>query len=118
MLSLQEFILGDFNRLKQVFINLIKNSVESFDKDEKIVDVKIMDKNKYISVLISDNGCGMQKDELKQVGTMFYSTKDNGTGIGVSFSKDIIEKHHGKITYYSKYGKGTQVEVLLPKINI
>lgn len=109
------FIDGDYNRLKQVLINIIKNSIEARKSKEKLkIEIKeeVVDDN--INIIISDNGVGMTKDELDKLGTIFYTTKTKGTGIGVSLSKDIIEKHNGKIFYESKKEKGTTVLIAIP----
>ena len=63
---------------------------------------------------ISDNGIGMDKSTKDKIGTAFYTTKSNGTGLGVCFSKEIIEKHKGTMKYISKKGYGTTVKITLP----
>lgn len=107
------YINGDYNRLKQVLINVIKNAKEAIG-DNGIVDLKAKTfKNKYI-ITIKDNGVGMDKETSKKIGTAFYTTKKNGTGLGVCFSKEIIEKHGGTMEYISKEKKGTTVKITLP----
>ena len=56
----------------------------------------------------------MNKETLKRIGEPFYTTKKNGTGLGVKLSKEIVELHNGKIIYESKLGKGTMVKIFLP----
>ncbi len=107
------YIKGDYNRLKQVFINVIKNAKEAIEDEGKVeLNTKIF-KNKYI-ITISDTGIGMDKETSKKIGTAFYTTKKNGTGLGVCFSKEIIEKHGGTMEYFSKPEKGTTVKIILP----
>ena len=65
-------------------------------------------------ITIKDNGVGMDKETSKKIGTAFYTTKKNGTGLGVCFSREIVEKHNGTIEYFSKQGKGTMVKIILP----
>ena len=96
------YISADYNRLKQVFINIFKNSIEA--KDNKA----------YIS--ISDNGVGIENENLDKMGQMFFTTKEKGTGLGVSLSKEIITLHGGNIKYESKKDKGTIVTVTLPVV--
>ena len=111
------YIDGDYDRLKQVFINLIKNSVEAISKD-KIGIIKLkMSVNKNVIISIEDNGCGMSKDTIKKVGSAFYTTKEKGTGLGVKLSTEIIEQHDGKIKYKSKENEGTIVTISLPLYN-
>jgi signal transduction histidine kinase len=108
------FIDGDYDRLKQVFINLIKNSVEAIDKD-KIGIIKLkMVVNKKVFITLTDNGCGMSKDTIENIGNAFYTTKEKGTGLGVKLSSEIIEQHDGKIKYKSKLNQGTTVKIELP----
>ena len=107
------YIKGDYNRLKQVLINVIKNAKEAIDNNG-LVELKAKAfKNKYI-ITIKDNGVGMDKETSNKIGTAFYTTKKNGTGLGVCFSKEIIEKHDGTMEYISKQGKGTMVKITLP----
>lgn len=106
-------INGDYNRLKQVLINLVKNAKESIkDTGMVILEGKVINKNYVINV--RDNGCGMDDETGKKIGTAFYTTKKNGTGLGVCLSKEIIERHEGSITYFSKQSKGTTVRITLP----
>ena len=115
LLNDEVYIDGDYNRLKQVFVNVLKNALESKSDKKKLkisVDVKTS-KNRVI-INVSDNGKGMSLDELNNIGKMFYTTKNNGTGLGISLSKEIIELHNGSIKYTSLLGKGTSVEILLP----
>lgn len=108
------FINGDYDRLKQVFINLVKNSVESIDSS-KIGVIKLkMTVNKKVVITLTDNGKGMDKNTLQKIGTAFYTTKDKGTGLGVKLSMEIIELHNGKIKYSSKLNEGTIVRIELP----
>lgn len=111
------FIEGDYNRLKQVFINLIKNSIEAMDGVGKIDIITHILKG-YYYIEISDNGKGMDEDELNKIKEMFFTTKSNGSGLGVSLSDEIIRAHDGKLDYYSKLGKGTRVVVKLPIVVI
>lgn len=107
-------IYGDYNRLKQVFINILKNSIESISSSGVIKIVLKDSKNKYI-LSISDNGCGMSKDVLDNLGKIFFTTKEKGTGIGVLLCKEIINEHGGNIKYNSKEGIGTVVTIVFDK---
>ena len=108
------FILGDYERLKQVLINMIKNSIEAIDKDG-IICIKLIDKRKNIIIEVIDNGCGMSKEVLSHIHEIFYTTKAKGSGIGVALSNEIIELHGGNIKYDSKVGVGTKVIINIPK---
>jgi len=113
------FINGDYNRLKQVLINIIKNSIEALEgiNDSKInVNYDIYNNNLLIS--IRDNGIGMTEEIKSKIFDAFYTTKKCGTGLGVSLSKEIIEGHNGKIEYISRENKGTIVKITLPLTNL
>ena len=107
------YVWGDFNRLKQVFVNIIKNSIESITSSGIIsIKVKVVDKQVIIS--IEDNGEGMTEEELSNIKEMFYSTKKNGTGLGVALSNEIVVAHNGELNYSSVKDKGTICTVSLP----
>lgn len=104
------YIMGDYDKLKQVFINLIKNSIEAIEENGRIEVISYSKNNNYY-VIINDNGCGIDEDILKKIGESGVTTKVEGNGIGVSFSKQIIKQHSGEIKYESMMGKGTKVVV-------
>jgi len=106
----------DYNRIKQVLVNILKNSSEAYDdkKDKMIIKINTKKRNNYFELIIEDNGIGMDKETLNQVTDLFYTTKTHGTGLGTSLSKEIIDLHHGKIKYDSILGLGTKVTIDLP----
>lgn len=108
------YIDGDYNRLNQVFINIIKNSIESLNKEENRISIKTDVINGEFIVLISDNGIGMDEDTLKNISEPFFTTKKNGTGLGISLSKEILKAHGATINYKSIKSKGTSVIVKIP----
>ena len=113
------YIEADYNRLKQVFINLLKNAVEAKDnnKKDKKIEISLESDSESMKVIIEDNGVGMDKDTLANISKMFFTTKKRGSGLGVSLSKEIIEQHNGTIVYNSVKGEGTRVIVTLPKVD-
>ena len=106
----------DYNRLKQVLVNLLKNSIEAKDNHKKnnYVSIDTIRKNDEIITRIKDNGIGMDTKSLEKVDEMFYTTKEKGTGLGVALSKEIISQHGGDIKYSSVKGKYTIVDIILP----
>ena len=107
------YINGDYNRLSQVFINILKNSIEAIDKKGKIdIISKIVENDLEISIL--DNGIGISKDIINKIKEPFYTTKSKGSGLGVSLIYEIIEAHKGSVIYKSEYNKGTKVIIKLP----
>ena len=109
------FINGDYNRLNQVLMNIIKNSIEAIPNDSN-GEIKVytkIKKNKYI-LFIEDNGEGMTKETLLKMKEPFFTTKKRGSGLGVSLIYEIVEAHGGKIEYETEYGKGTKVKLEFP----
>lgn len=109
------YMMLDYNRMKQVLVNIFKNSIEARDKKKKDMYISIeveSDKN-YVYIKIKDNGIGMDKKTLARVDEMFYTTKEKGTGLGVALSKEIIELHEGSIKYNSVKDKYTIVTIKL-----
>ena len=107
------YVMGDYGRLKQVFVNLIKNSLEAMSGRGKIL-IKAQVFDKYYCIEVIDNGSGMDKETLSHMKEMFFTTKVKGTGLGVSLSNEIIKAHEGTLNYFSELGKGTKVVVKLP----
>ena len=103
---------ADYNRIKQVLINVIKNSIEASYNNSSI-DITCF-KDKSLNILVKDYGIGMDNNAINNLFTPFNTTKEKGTGLGVCLSKEIIEAHKGKITYSSKLNKGTLVKIVLP----
>ena len=107
------FINGDYNRLSQVLINLIKNSIESISDNGLITFTSKISNHKY-NLVICDNGCGMTEDVLDKIKDPFFTTKKRGSGLGVALIYEIIEAHNGSINYESEYNVGTKVTITLP----
>jgi signal transduction histidine kinase len=109
------YINGDYNRLNQVLLNILKNSIEAVDKNKKSY-IKIYTEltKKTIKIFIEDNGIGISEENLKRISEPFFTTKQNGTGLGVLLSKEIIKAHGGNIEYESEERVGTRVTITLP----
>ena len=107
------YIEADYDRLKQVIINLIKNGIEAIDGKGKIT-IFCQEEIENVNIVIEDNGKGMTKEELENMGSMFYSTKKHGSGLGVSLSNEIIKAHNGTLKYNSTLNKGTTATIRLP----
>jgi two-component system sporulation sensor kinase A len=107
-------LYGDENQLKQVFINFIKNAIESMPSGGKITIEVNSDNDQEMIIRLADQGCGIPKEVLSKLGQPFYTTKENGTGLGFMVSKKIIENHSGKINVESEVHVGTIIEITLP----
>ena len=106
-------IYGDPDRLRQIFINFIKNSIDAIKEKGTIIFRVEKDEENYI-IKIIDDGIGIKKEELEFVFNPFFTTKPDGSGLGLALSKRIIEAHGGKIKIFSQYKKGTTIMILLP----
>lgn len=105
------FLEADYDRLKQIMINLIKNSYEA---NARKIAINIKEENDHIYVEVCDDGDGISSENMKKIGTIFYTTKPNGTGIGVNMSREIMKLHNGSLKYYSEKGKGTRAVLEFP----
>ncbi|HFJ9451253.1 PAS domain-containing sensor histidine kinase [Bacillus tropicus] len=104
------------NQLKQVFINILQNSIEAMPDGGRIsIHIKEIGKDGII-ISVIDKGIGIPEERIKRLGEPFYSTKEKGTGIGLMLSYKIIESHQGKISIMSEVGVGTTVTIYLPKV--
>ncbi|WP_242301210.1 ATP-binding protein [Bacillus cereus group sp. BfR-BA-01423] len=104
------------NQLKQVFINILQNSIEAMPDGGRIsIHIKEIGKDGII-ISVIDKGIGIPEERIKRLGEPFYSTKEKGTGIGLMLSYKIIESHQGNISIMSEVGVGTTVTIYLPKI--
>jgi len=102
------------NQLKQLFINLIKNSIEASKNGGTIwISLKQIE-DKQISITVKDNGSGISKERLEKIGEPFYSSKEKGTGLGLTVSYKIVQSHKGTIHFDSEIDMGTTVDITLP----
>lgn len=106
---------GDYEKLKQVFLNVLKNSYEAKDKNILLINIKIEELKDYYKIIITDNGCGISKSNLNNIYDDYYTTKSYGTGLGIPYIKKIISMHSGNVSYKSIEGKGTTVIIKLKK---
>ncbi|WP_442601892.1 ATP-binding protein [Paenibacillus sp. KN14-4R] len=101
------------NQLKQVFMNVIKNAMESMPSGGLLTIIMKMSKGS-LRIFIIDQGVGIAPEEMRRVGEPFFTTKETGTGLGLMVCAKIIEYHGGKLEIRSKLNKGTTVEIVLP----
>ena len=113
-------IKGDEEQLYRVFLNLIKNSIEAIQekkqKDHNLqgkISVEIVRNNEYIVIKMLDNGSGF--NDIKNITKPYYTTKKDGTGLGLPIVSKIINEHNGDINFL-KNPKGAQIEISLPSI--
>ncbi|WP_227937799.1 ATP-binding protein [Alkalihalobacillus deserti] len=105
------------NQLKQVFVNILKNAIESMVNGGQILVRIKKEGDSHIIVRFVDQGMGIDKERIERLGEPFYSTKEKGTGLGLMISYRIIEHHNGRIKISSEKNQGTTVDVILPVKN-
>jgi len=96
-----------------VLLNLLLNAVQAIE-GPGTVRVEIGSRDGCASVVVSDTGRGIPAQNLSNIFRPFYTTKGNGTGLGLSLARRIVEEHHGRIEVSSEVGKGSKFEVVLP----
>jgi len=101
------------NQLKQLFINIVKNAIEA-SKAEDVVLISLHSSDNHVTVRVKDQGCGIPKEFMERIGEPFYSSKEKGTGLGMTVSFKIVQSHNGTIQFQSEPDKGTEVIVQLP----
>jgi signal transduction histidine kinase len=111
-------IHADPNLLEQTVINLLLNAKDAvLGIKEGRVEMSAEEENHRMIIKITDNGKGMSPEVLDRIFVPFYSTKPNGSGIGLSLSKQIMLMHKGNINVASKPEKGTVFELAFPKVS-
>ena len=111
-------LLGDEDKLTQVFLNIIKNCIESMN-GKGMINIKTRidyqaGNRKVVSIEIKDNGSGIKEENIDKIFTPFFTTKPKGTGLGLTISHKIILEHKGSIKVESKVEKGTKFLINLP----
>ncbi len=117
-------IKADNEQISRVFINLIKNSIESLNEKYqknnefyKKINIEIYQINDYIEILIIDNGTGFNTTNLSEISKPYFTTKKNGSGLGLSIVVKIINDHNGTIEFLN-YKEGAKIKITFPKINV
>lgn len=102
------------NQLKQLFINVIKNAIEASSAGNTVEILLQKSESDRVIISVKDNGEGISDELLERLGEPFYSSKEKGTGLGLTVSFKIVESHHGTIHFDSEKGMGTNVVIDLP----
>jgi signal transduction histidine kinase len=105
----------DSDQLKQAFINIIFNAVQSIEGQGKIY-ITLETENNYVVIGFKDTGKGIESKKLEKIFEPFYTTKNSGTGLGMSITHRIIEDHNGYMEVASELNKGTTISIYLPFI--
>lgn len=107
-------LVADHDQLYRVFQNLLINALQAMSNGGKI-DIKVGEEKGGYLIEIQDTGCGITPENLKKLFNPFFTTKDRGSGLGLSIVKKIVEGHKGLISIESRESRGTKVLVRLPK---
>jgi len=108
------YITGNSSRFERVIINLINNSIEAMS-NEGIIEIQLKKDGKHVLLSLIDNGTGISPEQLEQIFYPFYTTKDEGTGLGLPICKTIIETMSGTLDIQNHSTKGVHVKIKLPQ---
>jgi len=103
----------DSDQIHQVLLNLLLNSIQAID-GKGTIEVKLKLQGSLAAIVVADSGRGISPEHLPNIFRPFYTTKGDGTGLGLSLARRIVEEHHGRIEVTSSVGKGSKFVVLLP----
>ncbi|HYG04561.1 MAG TPA: ATP-binding protein [Chryseosolibacter sp.] len=105
----------DVGQIEQVLINLIKNAIHAMtDAAHKELSITIVTGSESVKVTITDNGQGVSADVASKIFIPFYTTRPEGSGIGLTISRQIMQRHGGRIEFASEVGKGTTFTLVFP----
>ena len=110
----EAMLRADPRRLKEALLNLVANSIEATPSGGEVV-VEVRSRGDETEIVIRDTGRGMPPETLTRLGTPFFTTRDEGTGLGVVLARTAIAQHGGSLRYESEPGRGTRVTVSLPR---
>ena len=110
-------VMGDINRLRQVFVNIIDNALK-YTSEGGTVEVTVNEEGGFVHVVVSDNGCGISPEYLPRVKEKFYKANQTvrGSGIGLALADEIVAMHKGKLEIESHENIGTAVTITLPML--
>ena len=103
----------DFDKMKRVFINIIKNGIDAMPNGGALI-LKSVESSTEVQFLFSDDGIGMTRETMEKLWNPLFTTKAKGMGFGLSICKRIVEAHEGKISVESVFGEGTTFAVTIP----
>jgi len=105
---------GDPQLVEQVLINLVKNSIEAFEAQPhpRIILKSLYDKDQRTVIAVMDNGAGIPQENMEEIFVPFFTTKEQGSGIGLNVCRQIMQLHKGEIFVNSGVGKGTSANLI------
>lgn len=109
-------ICADSQQIEQVLINLVINAKESISgKTQGLIKLSCLDSGEQIKITVQDNGAGINKDDMQKIFIPFFSTKPQGSGIGLSLSKQIMYANKASLSAKSEFGQGAQFTLTFQK---
>ncbi|MDD5680282.1 MAG: ATP-binding protein [Candidatus Omnitrophica bacterium] len=105
--------IADKKHIQQIFFNVIKNAVQSL-KENRTIEITGRLENSHIMFEVRDTGCGIKEEDMKKIFTPFFTTKTDGTGLGLFIVKQLTKTNKGRIEIKSKPGEGTSVILYFP----
>ena len=113
--SFQKMLTYRFELWIEVFINILLNALQAVEENGRIIiKSRVNEKQNNITVAVEDDGLGIAPHDIQKIFDPFFSTKSNGTGLGLAVSYGIIKNHKGDIKAYSEQGKGTRFVIEIP----
>lgn len=109
------YIEADSLQMKELFVNILNNAFESLPETGGEIEIKGESDSGNYMIRIADNGKGIPKQELEHVLNPFFTTKSKGTGLGLTVCDQIVKLHKGRLRISSKEGKGTSVDIIIPR---
>jgi signal transduction histidine kinase len=106
-------VQGDPRRLKEALINLVSNAIEATPNGGSVA-LRVRGTTAGVQLDVQDSGRGISPEDLERLGTSFFTTRPNGTGLGVVLAQGVITQHGGSLAYASAVGKGTTATIKLP----
>ena len=107
----------DRRHFEEILFNLMMNACQAIKAQEIEGEIAIsaVQQNGHVNILIRDNGPGIPSDKINQIFEPFYTTKDDGTGLGLYVTKQLVEKSNGKISVKSKFPSGVEFSLRFPR---
>ena len=105
--------VADPRRIREALLNLVANAIEATPSGGEVF-VEVRSTGERVEVVIRDTGRGMPREVLQRIGTPFFTTREEGTGLGVVLARSVVAQHHGELLYESAPGHGTTVTAILP----
>jgi signal transduction histidine kinase len=114
------YLAGDYDRLKQVLLNLVSNAIK-YNRENGRIHLSLTRENNHLSIAVSDTGKGISPEDQEHLFERFYripgsENQSEGSGLGLSIAKKIAEEHNGRIEVHSVIGEGTTFTIILPLV--